>query len=370
MRQLFAFAVPSVLLLLTGCSSSGGGGGGSPATQIGVGGGQLVGSGNLAGVVLTVPANALGGDTQITAMLAIAAPSTGFSVTGVAVQFGPAGTVFNPPATLTLPYDPARVPVGASLADSIVEHLSPSGTLTQLTPTAIDTTNHTVTVSIGGFSAYWTALPTPGSGGEQVDTTEYLLFGSPGTNTYSFEGGTFIQAHSDNSFFPQPPFPTFPSQVLTFGDPATFTYEHWLLSRESNGDLLQHGLDHVGSPGFFDEVTDPAGFLPAIAETGEPSTSAFDYDGYLGSTQSVDYTGHTNFSVVVHRVPPVSTPAGVFEDVIKVVLTYDWVELPADSGHDVTTLYLARDVGPVMYQIDSGNVMGPLVRLTTFSLNQ
>jgi hypothetical protein len=96
-----------------------------------------------------------------------------------------------------------------------------------------------------------------------------------------------------------------------------------------------------------------------------PATSEFDYRSYITPNYGqIAHFGHTVYSVVVTDAGQVATPAGTFDDVIEVVMT--WVAVPADSGHDSTTLYLARDVGPVMYQFGGG----PLVHLQNHSLGK
>jgi hypothetical protein len=206
-------------------------------------------------------------------------------------------------------------------------------------------------------------VPTPGSGGESITIADYLSFAATGYHSFEFENGTYIETYSDPQHFPQPPFPVLPYLVLAFLDPAHTTYENWALTRDTNGDLLQHGIDRLEPGGSFEETNDTAGFLPAIAVTGMPATSEFDYRGYdTPNYGHIARFGHTQYSVVVTDAGQVATPAGTFDDVIQVAMT--WNAVPAESGHDATTLYLARDVGPVMYQFGGG----PLVHLESYTL--
>jgi uncharacterized delta-60 repeat protein len=112
------------LALLAGCGggggdSSGGGGGGTappPPPGIGSAGGTVTGPSN---AQVVIPAGALTTNTQVAvAQSGSGAPAvpTGVTSFGQIFAFTPHGTTFTTPATVTVPFDPALVPAGATPA--------------------------------------------------------------------------------------------------------------------------------------------------------------------------------------------------------------------------------------------------------------
>jgi hypothetical protein len=79
------------------------------------------------GTKVTVPANALGQDTAITvATEPNSVTIDGASIVGTVYRFGPEGTQFSQPATVTLAFDPAQLPAG-TLATDVVIMTAPVG---------------------------------------------------------------------------------------------------------------------------------------------------------------------------------------------------------------------------------------------------
>lgn len=152
---------PSVPVIV----SAGGGGGGGSAV-IGPGGGTLT---LTDGTRLDVPAGALDVATTISinpmaSPPGLVLPPTG-SVVGTLYSFEPNGLHFNQPVTMTLPYDPARLPVGYQegavgiyrLAPDLKLHLVGSAVGDSEPESAqqdLATATHTVTVQSNGFSVY------------------------------------------------------------------------------------------------------------------------------------------------------------------------------------------------------------------------
>ena len=103
-----------LLLILNACGGGGGGGGDATTATIGAAGGTVVGPN---GAKVVIPAGALATDTTINiAQTSAGAPPLpgGFSVSGQMFAFTPHGTKFTVPVTITLPFDPALVPTGAT----------------------------------------------------------------------------------------------------------------------------------------------------------------------------------------------------------------------------------------------------------------
>jgi uncharacterized delta-60 repeat protein len=116
----FAKWTGTVLLLLTlgACGGSDDGGAGTgpqPAgTVIGAAGGTVVGPN---GATVVIPPGALSANTTITiTQTSAGAPalSAGLFASGPMFAFTPHGTTFAVPATVTVPFDPAAVPAGAT----------------------------------------------------------------------------------------------------------------------------------------------------------------------------------------------------------------------------------------------------------------
>ncbi len=108
----------------------------------------------LAGVSIFIPPGALARDTTITiaegAPLSLAAGSQ--SVTPVA-DFGPDGTTFSKPATITLPY---QLPAGADPTGLSAVGVEPTGAIIVYAGAelSIDPANGRMSFSIGGFTRY------------------------------------------------------------------------------------------------------------------------------------------------------------------------------------------------------------------------
>lgn len=159
---LRAVVIGFVALAASACSSSSGGRT-EPAGTPDAGAGDLVGpSGGKVtadGVELVVPAGALSKDVVITIEPTTSAPSPlDARVVGATYLLGPEGLTFGKPVTLTLPFDPTRVPAGTS--SSAIEILTaPRGSRSYapLPTTAVDGTH--VRAEVSHFSYFVPAIP-------------------------------------------------------------------------------------------------------------------------------------------------------------------------------------------------------------------
>ncbi|MDX1493964.1 MAG: hypothetical protein R3253_07905, partial [Longimicrobiales bacterium] len=108
------------------------------------------------GATLTVPAAALSEETRIVIeaiSLATAGVASDFiGVQGSFYDFGPDGLAFDPPATLTLAYDPASLPDGVTEAELSILHVT--GGSTQALQSEVDEAANTVSAPISGFSVF------------------------------------------------------------------------------------------------------------------------------------------------------------------------------------------------------------------------
>ena len=119
-------------------------------------------------VVVSVPGGTQvnGGTASIGLTVAPAAtPAGAGAVAGTAYEFGPDGTVFSAPVTLTVPYDPAALG-GVSALRLRLYRLTPDGRLELLGGSGVDTQGHTVSGLTDHFSVYVVA--------EQVGTVDIV----------------------------------------------------------------------------------------------------------------------------------------------------------------------------------------------------
>jgi len=148
----------TMVLALTLIACSGGGGGGSdpapsvPESQvIGPSGGTLTFASGA--VTLTFPAGAVPSNTTITIQRSTSAPSSSTMIPSLAYDFGPEGTMFSAPVYLTIHYNPSEIPAGVSESDLRLCKVS-GGAWAGLVVSSVDTSAHTVTGLLTGFSSY------------------------------------------------------------------------------------------------------------------------------------------------------------------------------------------------------------------------
>jgi hypothetical protein len=104
------------------------------------------------GTTVAIPAGALSADTTITIATASSAPSpSGATEVGTPYTFGPDGLKFLKPITVTLAYDPSKLPAGTS-GSSLVIYTAPDGeaTYSEL-PSSVADGTHISAVTTHGF---------------------------------------------------------------------------------------------------------------------------------------------------------------------------------------------------------------------------
>src|SRR5579871_3949021 len=113
-RRSIAVMAGALLIALVGCGggSSNSSSGDNAAATVGAAGGRVATtSGN---AVVNVPANALTSNTNITMQSGGQATANAQLVPNTTYTFGPSGTQFTTAASLTLKYDPTKIPTGAT----------------------------------------------------------------------------------------------------------------------------------------------------------------------------------------------------------------------------------------------------------------
>ena len=163
-RQLLRFAAVAVILtieLALGACSSSKNGGSTPAlntNQIGATGGSVT-TANGSGV--TIPPGALGSSVNVTVEVdpnAPAPPSAWIAV-GPTYLVGPEGQQFSQPVTVTIAFDPARLPTGKTAHDISVLTSPATGTPSYgpLTTTEVDSTH--ISAPTTHFSYFMAVVP-------------------------------------------------------------------------------------------------------------------------------------------------------------------------------------------------------------------
>ncbi len=183
LSRLWGSMLVLMLLALAGC---GGGGGNSTSSSvanvIGATGGSVTSSDGKATVQFS--AGSLSTNTAITITPSVA--STPQGNIGAVYDFGPEGTTFSSPVTITMPYDPATIPQGVT-ESSLTLAFASGSTWTDI-PTTVDTVNKLLIGQAIHFSSYSVI-----SGGVNVLTTASNL--PWGTDIGSFNG---VHVYSNN----------------------------------------------------------------------------------------------------------------------------------------------------------------------------
>jgi hypothetical protein len=85
----------------------------------------------------------------------IPAPPSGATMFSLAYEFGPEASTYTPGITLTLSYDPAKLPSGFNPANLVLmTYNTATKAWEAITPTTLDTVNHTVSATVAHFSIY------------------------------------------------------------------------------------------------------------------------------------------------------------------------------------------------------------------------
>jgi hypothetical protein len=125
------------------------------------------------GSSVNVPPGALGMNTNITITKVDVPAPAGRILVGPAFDFGPDGTTFSQPVTITLPFDSSLLPAGTS-ASSIVIFTAPLGS-TQYTPVATTVASNTVQTSTSHFTVYAPTVAAPSDMGFSNSNPDFSI---------------------------------------------------------------------------------------------------------------------------------------------------------------------------------------------------
>jgi hypothetical protein len=142
---------------------------------IGPAGGNV---GDPSGTSVNVPAGALTSNTNITVAQTSAAAPAGTVLVGSAFDFGPEGTTFSQPVTITLPFDSTKIPTGRTSADIRI-YTAPRGS-TQYTQLQTTVSGNNVQTTTTHFTVYLPAAPLPSDMGATSSCTPTC---TPGTSS-------------------------------------------------------------------------------------------------------------------------------------------------------------------------------------------
>jgi hypothetical protein len=152
-----------LLLIAAGCDN--GGGQVNITKTVGAAGGTVMQND---GTSVQIPMNALSMSANITITTVTATAPAGFVLVGPAYDFGPDGTTFAQPVTITLPFDTNKIPSGKSAADIRI-FTAPRGS-TNYTMLTTTLGSGSVSTTASHFTVYLPAAPIPTDMGSTVCT--------------------------------------------------------------------------------------------------------------------------------------------------------------------------------------------------------
>jgi hypothetical protein len=319
----------------------------SPAASatLGPAGGTIeVTSGSLSGTSIVIPAGALSQTTVIGIYTGNATTTRGTDVVGSAVRLSPTGQQLAAPASYTIPFGPARLGIGTVAADiAIAAQRTNRGSITTITPTSVDLVAGRATFSSDSLATFWATAPSV------YRTDRYFVLGDG--NRYEFDGGTSLDV------------------TLSTGEPGLEGRSIWRLVFNSaffarTGVYLEvargGGLDLVGQfdaplglPAIQELVETPFMLLSATERVGNTRTTPYDYRGFSVNRPNPPveiYAGSGSITVTVVSEGSLSTPVGRFDPVLMLEFESEFVDDRPAAGSGLTRLWLALDVGPVMFQ--------------------
>ena len=154
------------------------------------------------GIMVDIPADALGFDAEITITAGHRVEGSGYRAQGAGhgkklvsitagVEFGPDGTIFNKPVTISIPYDPARLAIGVGETELAVFWWNPSRQEWEEMPSSVDTRLKLVSAQASHFSLYTVMAPVVA--GTEFALGEIYVFPNPAKGaqvpTFHIEAG-------------------------------------------------------------------------------------------------------------------------------------------------------------------------------------
>ena len=338
--------VLAALLFAAGCDDSGSST--LASAVIGPAGGAVsIASGSLAGAAVNVPAGALATDTTVALARATAIDGRGTDVVGDALRISPADASLSAAATITLPYDPDRVPIGTLPGRlRVVVGDGVGGTTGVVVPDAVDPDAGTVTFTTTMFGTFWVTARSVYAG------SDYLVLHDG--DRYEFEGDNALDVVLAVG---EPNFASGPVWRYVFRQPFFGRTGVYLDDAANDGAVQFRGqLDApLGNPARQEIADEPFTLLGARERVGEERTEDYSYVGYSinqPDPPQQEYTGTGEIRVTLVGEQSLDTPAGRFDRVLEFEFVSTFEDTRPEVGGRTTRLWLAEDVGPVQIQID------------------
>jgi hypothetical protein len=124
-------------------------------------------------------------------------PPTDNNIIGLAYDFEPSGTTFNPPITLDWNYDPAALPSGTSETDLQVSFFDSATSSWIGVPVVVDTVNHKITATVSHFTTFALMAPVPAPTPTPTPTTTSSDTTPPYTSGWKpAKGATDVSANT------------------------------------------------------------------------------------------------------------------------------------------------------------------------------
>jgi hypothetical protein len=317
------------------------------SVTIGPEGGSLqVTSGSLAGTSLTIPPGALTSPVAFSIFEDSVSLVPGFVDVGPAVHIEPS-IALALPALLTLPFDPARVPAPTTSADFVVRMRDTTGMVSEGAPETVDEENGLARVEVLEMVTWWVSVP------DTIDTRAYLPLA--GGDVYEYDSGLRLAVDETRT---EPNFLGLPLTKLTFSYFSNYT--GFYLTESTQGALGLFGEFEIAYTNRQERLASAVPLLQPVESVGAVDDAFYSFIGFVPYGSPVPFymgSGHT-FASIAERTS-VATPAGGFDDVVRLELATERSDSRPNYSTITWRLWLANGVGPVQVQL--GN--GPLHRL-------
>jgi hypothetical protein len=129
--------------------------------SVGAAGGTVTGGD---GTSVNIPMGALSNDANITINSVSVTAPMGTVLVGPAYDFGPEGTQFSTPVTITLPFDSAKIPTGRTSADIRI-YTGAKGATTFTPVNSVTVEGNNVKTTTTHFTTFFPAAPTMATDG-------------------------------------------------------------------------------------------------------------------------------------------------------------------------------------------------------------
>jgi hypothetical protein len=141
------------------------------------------------GTSVQIPMGALAMSANISITAVNVAAPVGTVLVGPAYDFGPEGTTFSSPVTITLPFDNSKIPMGKSTTDIRI-YTAPRGS-TEYTTVSTTVAGSTVKTATTHFTVYLPAVALPTDMAGVTGPTDLATTGvcTPGCSVVSGTGG-------------------------------------------------------------------------------------------------------------------------------------------------------------------------------------